>query len=110
MKILKNVILGILFISLGVIFALNALDVTDIDVFFEGWWSLFVILPSVSRLISERDKTGSIIGLVIGVALLLSAQGIIDFSTILKLILPAVLIIIGVRIIFRYVFKIKGNA
>ena len=110
MKIAKNVIWGVLFISLGVIFALNSLGITDIDLFFEGWWALFVIIPSVAGLISDRDKTGAIIGLVIGVALLLSARDIIDFSTIFGLIFPVILVIIGVKIIFKSLFKKKEKS
>ena len=110
MKIAKNVIWGVLFIALGVIFALNSLGVTNIDLFFEGWWTLFIILPSIAGLISDHDKTGAIIGLVIGVALLLSARDIIDFSTIFGLIFPVILVIIGVKIIFKSLFKKKGKA
>lgn len=110
MKIAKNVIWGVLFISLGVIFALNSLGITDIDLFFEGWWALFVIIPSVAGLISDRDKAGAIIGLVIGVALLLSARDIIDFSTIFGLIFPVILVIIGVKIIFKSLFKKKEKS
>ena len=110
MKIIKNVIWGVLFISLGVIFALNSLGVTDIDLFFDGWWTLFIILPSIAGLVSDRDKTGAIIGLVIGVALLLSARDIIDFSMVFELIFPVILVIIGVKIIFKSLFKKKGKS
>ena len=107
MKIVKNIIWGVLFISLGVIVALNSLGVTDIDLFFEGWWTLFIILPSIAGLISDSDKTGAIIGLVVGIALLLSARGIIDFSSVFSLIFPIILVIIGVKIIFKALFKKK---
>lgn len=105
MKSLKNLFCGILLIALGIIFALNSLGVTDIDLFFEGWWTLFIIIPSISGLVTDRDKTGSVVGLVIGVALLLSARGIIDFSTILKLVFPAILVIIGLSLILKNFLK-----
>ncbi len=101
MKSLKRLLGGVFFVAIGVIFALNSLGVTDIDIFFEGWWTLFIIIPGISGLVSERDKTGSVIGLVIGVALLLAARGIIDFSTILKPVFPAILVIIGLSIILK---------
>ena len=105
MKNLRNILLGVLLIGLGVVFAVNSLGIAEIDIFFDGWWTLFIIIPSVCGVISDRDKTGAIIGLVIGAALLLSAQGIIDFSMILKLVFPIILVTAGVSIIFKGFFK-----
>ena len=53
MKDLGNKILGIIFIVIGIIIMLNALDVTSIDVFFDGWWTLFIIIPSLVSLINQ---------------------------------------------------------
>ena len=67
MKDLGNKILGLIFIVIGIIIMLNALDVTSIDVFFDGWWTLFIIVPCFIGLFSQTDKTGNLIGLLIGV-------------------------------------------
>lgn len=107
MKNFKSILIGVLLIAVGVIFALNSIGITDIDVFFDGWWTLFIIIPCLFGLVSESDKTGPIIGLVIGLALLLSSQNIVDFSTLLKLVFPVILVIIGVKIIFGAFFKKK---
>ena len=40
----------------GVIFGLNALGITDINVFFDGWWTLFIIIPSIIEIIKEPTK------------------------------------------------------
>ena len=50
---------------------------------------------------NNEDKTGDIIGLLIGVALLLNAQGIISFDIIWKLAAPLILVIIGLSIILE---------
>ena len=63
MKDLGNKILGLIFIVIGIIVMLNALDVTNIDIFFDGWWTLFIIIPSLVSLINQKDITGSLIGL-----------------------------------------------
>lgn len=73
MKNLGNVIWGILFIIIGLIVGLNAFGITKIDIFFDGWWTLFIIIPSFIGLIKDKEKTGSIILLLIGIVLLLSA-------------------------------------
>ena len=41
----SNILWGIVLIVLGLIFGLNALDITHIDIFFNGWWTLFIIVP-----------------------------------------------------------------
>ena len=45
MKNLTSVIWGLVFIIVGVIFGLNTLNITDINIFFDGWWTLFIIIP-----------------------------------------------------------------
>ena len=96
----KNILWGIVLVIIGVIVGLNALNITNINIFFNGWWTLFIIIPSLIGLLKEIDKTGNIIGLIIGVVLLLGVQNIIDFDLIWKLILPVIIIIVGLSLIF----------
>lgn len=101
MKKVSSIIWGIALVLLGVIWGLNATGVADIDVFFDGWWTLFIIVPCLVGLFTGSDKTGDLIGLLIGVALLLACQNIISFGMLWKLALPAVVIIIGFKMIFK---------
>ena len=110
MKKIGSLIWGILFIIVGLIFGLNAMGITDINIFFRGWWTLFIIIPSLIGVIKESYKVGNYIWLLIGIVLLLSAQGIINFSTIWKLAIPTILVIIGLSIIFKDVVGSKINA
>lgn len=48
-----------------------------------------------------NEKTGNLIGLLIGVALLLACQDILDFDLIWELAFPAILVEIGLLIIFK---------
>ena len=107
MKRISDIMWGLIFIIIGVILGGNALDIFNINLFFDGWWTLFIIVPCFIGLFKEREKTGNIIGLLIGVALLLSCQNILDFDMIWKLALPAVLIIIGLSFIFKDTFDKK---
>ena len=106
---ISNVIWGIVFIVFGALFALNALDIADIDVFFDGWWTLFIIIPSGIGLITERDKTGNLIGIAVGVFLLLCCRDILSFSMLWKLLVPTVIIIVGLKMIFSSLFGRKAN-
>lgn len=109
MKKFRNILWGIVLIIVGLIWGLNATGITDINIFFDGWWTLFIIVPCFIDLFKESDKTGNIIGILIGVALLLSCQGIINFDIIWQLLFPAILIIIGISIIIKEALGGKVN-
>lgn len=100
MKI-SNSLWGLVLIILGVIFGLNALEITNINLFFDGWWTLFIIIPCFIDLFKDESKTGNIIGIIIGLCLLLACQDLISFDLIWKLMLPIVLVIIGFSIMFK---------
>jgi len=109
MKKISSVIWGIVLIVAGVIFALNALDITDLQIFFDGWWTLFIIIPCTVGLFTEREKTGNIIGIVIGVFLLLCCQDILSFSLFWKLILPIMIVILGLKLIISGLLGNKAH-
>lgn len=99
MKKANRILWGIILIGVGLLLGLNAFEIIHIDLFFDGWWTLFIIIPSIIGLISSRDKTGSIIGLCIGVFLLLCCRDVLGFDIIWKLLLPVIIIIFGIRMI-----------
>lgn len=101
MKKVSDIMWGLILIIIGVILGGNALDIFNINLFFDGWWTLFIIVPTFIGLVTERDKTGNIIGLVIGLLLLLSCRGLFDFKLIWKLIFPLIFVIIGLSLIFK---------
>lgn len=101
MKKVENVLWGLVFILAGIIVGGKAIGIIDINLFFDGWWTLFIIIPACISLITEKGKIGSIIGIIIGVMLLLACQGIITFSVIGKLVLPLILVGVGISIMFR---------
>lgn len=109
MKRAGNIVWGILFILVGGIFALNALGITEINVFFKGWWTLFIIVPSFVGLIKNDNKMWSFVWLLIGIALLLGAQGILQFSLLRRLMIPVIFILIGLSIIFKDTVNSKVN-
>ncbi len=109
MKKISKIIWGIVLIVAGTLFALNALGITNIDIFFDGWWTLFIIVPCFIGLFKEREKLGNLIGIAIGVALLLGCQDILSFSTLWKLLLPAIIVIVGLKTLFNGLFGNKAN-
>lgn len=103
----SNLILGLIFIIVGVIFGLNALNITNIDVFFPGWWTLLIIVPCFLGLFKEEKKTGNLIGIIIGVCLLLACLGFIKFEIIWKLMVPVTLVLIGLSVILKDAISTK---
>ncbi len=110
MNNMKNILWGIVLIIIGVIIGLNTMGIINIDIFFDGWWTLFIIVPCFVGLFTNNDKTGNIIGLLVGVILLLGMQNIIDFNLIWKLLLPSIIVIIGLSLIFKNTFNSKINS
>lgn len=98
---ITNILWGLVLVALGVIFGLNALEITDITIFFDGWWTLFIIVPCFIGLFKDSNKAVNGIGLGIGVFLLLACQDLIDFDILMKLMGPVLLVVIGLCFIFR---------
>ena len=53
MKKFGSLLWGLVFIAVGIIVGLNSFKVTNIDLFFNGWWTLFIIVPCFIDLFSE---------------------------------------------------------
>ena len=109
MKNFGKIIWGIILIAIGVIWGGNSLGIFDINIFFNGWWTLFIIIPSFVRLFTDEDKTGSIIGMLIGVGLLLACRGVFDFEIVWKLVFPVIIVAIGLSMIFKPSFDKATN-
>lgn len=101
MKKSESILWGIIIIIIGTLFLGNTLNIWDIDIFFKGWWTLFIIVPSIFGLIKEETWASSIIGISIGVLLLLATRDVIDWSMVWKLFVSILLIIIGLACIFK---------
>ena len=108
MKKTFGIIFGILLIAAGALFAIEAFGIANINFSFDGWWTLFIIVPCFIGLFSERTKTGNLIGLLIGVVLLLCCQNVLGFDMIWKLAVPAIIVIIGLKVMLGAVFGDKA--
>lgn len=100
MKRTNQILWGVVLVLAGLVLACNALGLTDINLFFDGWWTLFIIIPCGIGLLSGKEITGNLIGLGIGVALLLACRDILDFDLLWKLLVPAIIVIFGIKLIF----------
>ena len=110
----KNLFWGIVLIVVGILFLGRNMNWWNFSIFFEGWWTLFLIVPSIISLVRKESMGTSFLILVLGVLMLLASQNVIDWSTIWKVFLPIIIMVVGLSIIFgnRKVKtkKVKGNA
>lgn len=117
MKRINSILWGIALLGVSCVLVLNALQITSIDIFFDGWWTLFIIVPSFIGLFTSHEKISNIIGLLIGVFLLLVCQNVLDFDMLWKLTVPIIIAVIGIKMIFKgvignreYVKSIEANS
>lgn len=109
MRKAKSILWGAALVLISMLLVLNSFDLIDLNLFFKGWWTLFIIVPCFIGLFTSGDKTGNIIGVCVGVVLLLGCQSIIEFKIIQKLIFPLILAIFGISLIIKAVFVKNKN-
>lgn len=103
MKKITNIIIGAVLICCGVIYAINIFGICDLHFSPDGWWTLFIIFPCLGGLLTNKDKSGSLIGLGVGVLLLLAARDVIEYDMVWKIIVPVIIVLLGVKIIIKTV-------
>ena len=59
--------------------------------------------------INDKEKTSSLIFLIIGVWLFLAERDLIEYELLIKLLLPVILISIGLLLVFKDVLSINGK-
>lgn len=65
---------------------------------------MFIIIPCAISVIRNGFGSGSTIGLIIGILLLLTQRNVLDGDVIRKLIVPIILVLIGISIMVRGIF------
>ncbi len=109
MKKVRLTLWALLFLAIGVLLGARALNLTTFSPFFEGWWTLFIIVPCFIDLFKPGRKEFNIVGIIVGVVLLLCCQDIITYKIIVKLIPAVLFFIIGLSILIRDVIGTKTD-
>lgn len=100
MKNKSSVFWGLVLIGVGILFLGNNIGIWDVNIFFKGWWTLFIIVPSIYGLFESGSRSGAVISLAIGILLLLAAQDIIKYGMIWQILVPIIIIVVGLSLIF----------
>ena len=96
-----SLLFGIIILLLGVIFLGNTLGIWSISIFFKGWWTLLIIIPTFVGMIKEKTYISSFLVIAIAMLMLCACQSIIEWNMVGKLFIPLFLITIGLTIIFK---------
>ena len=106
-----SIILGILVVALGMFFGGQALGFWEqYRISFDGWWTLFIIVPCVISIVNSGFNPFNTIGAGVGVLLLLTAQDVLRDGLGYKLIVPYVIIIFGLSLILKKPIKFKKES
>lgn len=96
----SGIVWGILLILGGIAIGGKVLNWFAFDLFFSGWWTLFIIIPSAVRFFTERgERISALKGLFLGILLLMAAQGFIEFQMFIPLMIAALLILKGIKML-----------
>lgn len=96
----RSIFWGVLLVIAGVLYLGNVTEIWNVNVFFKGWWTIFIIGPSIFGLF-KKEFISSIFGIAIGVLLLLASRNIIEWDMVGKTFFPLVLIVIGLSILTK---------
>jgi predicted membrane protein len=107
-KYLSKLFLGLCVIAVGIGYLGNHLDAlpwNGFTLFFPGWGSLFLLVPSVYFLIRSPFSWFWPICLLGGVLILISKLELYPFGTAVAICLAVLVILIGIRIILSPIFR-----
>ncbi len=90
-------ILGMVLIVIGIVFLLNRIGVITANIFFAGWWTLFLIVPALISMTRQGITMGNGILFAVGIYFFLDANGW-NFR---GFFVPAMIIVFGLALVFR---------
>lgn len=93
------VVWGVCILALGVILLGNIFGWFNVDVFFDGWWTLFIIVPSLIGLLHKGNRSTSLVFLLAGLGLLAAEQSLITYDIFWQTLLAAIILIVGINLI-----------
>ena len=102
----SNLLWGLIFIAAGILYIGDSIfswNIVSFSLIFQ-LWPLFILLPSITGLVTKGINISSITGCFIGTILLLFTLNVLEWYQVRGLIIPGILIIIGLNIIFKDVW------
>lgn len=108
-KRISSTLWGLIFIVVGIGIAGDIAGAWDISMFFDGWWTLFLIIPGLFGMIEHGLRIGNSIMLVLGLALLACCRGYLPWELLYQLLVPTVIILIGLVMVVKNLFHLGSG-
>ena len=97
----RQILWGLIFVTIGVLSLLNLFEVIQFNIFFKGWWCILIMLYAIIELITSREKLLNIYFLVIGFLLFVAVNDYLSFAMIFKILLPISIIALGIYLVIH---------
>ncbi len=97
---ITTIIVGLLFLLAGISLGGGMLGFFDFNIRFDGWWTLFLIVPALLTIVQGGFNAGNVSLLAIGTVLLLDAQNMLPRNFSWRLVFPLVLLAVGFQLVF----------
>lgn len=94
---------GIVFLIAGLGYVGSIFFDWNFTIFFRGWWTMFIIIPSFISILANGPRSFNIGAFMVGSLLLLSAQRIIPNDKTGVIIVCAVVVYIGITLIIHFI-------
>lgn len=99
---ISPLLFGIVFILAGLGYLGAVFFDWDFSIFFDGWWTLFIIIPAFISMLANRPRAFNVAAFIVGVLLLLNQQDVINSKDFRLMIVAAVIFYIGILLIIHY--------
>ncbi len=97
----NNVMLGLIVITIGTLLLGYQLEFWDVNLFFKGWWTLFIIIPGILTFF-KKDYVGGFLTTIIGLLIYFAVNDVIGW----ELIGSIFIIACGISLLFTKIPKV----
>ena len=109
----RRIIIGLLFIAIGIGYLGEHMQWWSFTLFFPGWWSLFLIIPALLSILENGICFMNVCILIFGGYFLAEANDWISFAMTFPIFMAVVCICIGIRLLCKrrvtwYGYKADG--
>lgn len=95
----SNVVWGISLVVLSVMLLGNLFAFWFVDIFFDGWWTLFILIPAMVMFLINKYKVSNLILMIGSLVLLICCRGFFSWQYMIELLLSLIVLGIGVKLI-----------
>jgi len=93
----NRLVAGIVLIAIGALVLADRMGWIGFDPFFNGWWTLFLIIPGIVSMSRQGIRVGNALLTAVGAILFLQEQGV----NLTGYLLAIVLVVVGVVMIVK---------